>query len=177
MTDKINVSLSKQNLESIKNKKVTLVKNFVSLEKNYDFNFLFDFLEKSDFAIDCKGEDNFFKNNFQVKTIENNFPDFMFLLDFIRKALNYKPTPHDEADFFFSFKSNSGLSHRDREDVFIISLYGKTLYKILDNTNGMFVLEKGDMLHIPKNILHKVVSISERLVVSIGLFGEQIDNT
>jgi hypothetical protein len=177
MTDKIKVSLSKQNIESIKNKKVTLIKDFINLEKNYDFNFLLDFLEKSDFAIDCKGEDNFFKNNFQVKTIENNCLDFMFLIDFIRKALNYTSTPHDEADFFFSFKSNSGLSHRDREDVFITSLYGKTLYKILDDTNQVFLLEKGDMLHIPKNTLHKVVSISERIVVSIGLFGEQIDNT
>lgn len=177
MTQKINVNLNQQNLNSIKNKKVTLVKNFVSFDKNYDFNFILDFLEKSDFNISCKETGNFFKSNFQVQKIENNFPNFIFLLDFIKKSLNYKSTPEDGVDFFFSFKSNSGLSHRDREDVFIISLYGKTIYKILDDTNKIFLLEKGDMLHIPKNILHKVISVSERIVVSIGFFGEQIDNT
>lgn len=176
MTQKINVSLDQQDLNSIKNKKVTLVKNFVSFDKNYDFNLVLDFLEKSDFDINCMGAANFFKSNFQVKKIENNFPNFIFLMNFIRKALNYKSTPEDEVDFFFSFKSNSGLSHRDREDVFIISLYGKTIYKILDDTNKIFLLEKGDMLHIPKNILHKVVSLSERIVISIGFFGEKIDN-
>ena len=40
-----------KDLESIKEKKITLVKNFLTLEKNYDFNFISSLLEENHLEI------------------------------------------------------------------------------------------------------------------------------
>ena len=46
--------INQSDLGSIKKNKVTLVKNFVSLERNYDFNFISDLMEENNIIIQQK---------------------------------------------------------------------------------------------------------------------------
>ena len=160
--------------QSIKNNKVTFVKNCIDLNNTLDFNLLISFIEKSDTDILIKGDkENMLKSNMQIKKVENNFQNFKEIFDNVRNDFDYSFDKRDEGDLFFSFKSNPGNTHVDGEDVFIFGLYGITVYKIIDQNNSILMMEKGDMLFIPKGIPHKVISLSERIVLSLGLFGER----
>jgi quercetin dioxygenase-like cupin family protein len=69
---------------------------------------------------------------------------------------------------FFSFTSgNKSITHRDEYDVFILGLYGKTVYKVEEEE---FILEKGDLLSIKKNQLHKAIGLTPRIILSYGIY-------
>ena len=91
------------------------------------------------------------------------------------KIFKYTPETRDGVDLFFSFVTNTGISHVDTEDVFLIGMHGKTIYRITD-TNKDYLLEYGDLLHIPKGIRHKSISSTPRIIASIGFYGGKYAN-
>ena len=159
-------------VKKIKDSKTTFVKKFTTFEKIYDFNSLLDYIEKNDPHINPKNNGDFFKAVFQLKQLENQFDDFKFYQNFLREVFKYKVHEKDGCDVFFSFKSGSGNSHIDEEDVFIIGLNGKTLYKVFEDTTKYYEIDKGDMIFIPKGTPHKVISLSSRIILSVGFFGK-----
>ena len=47
-----------------------------------------------------------------------------------------------------------------------IGVEGKTLYKVGDK---QFTVEKGDVLHIPKNTFHSGIGLSPRIILSFAI--------
>ena len=165
--------IKKQNLNDIKENKVTLVKNFISLERNYDFNLLSNLMEENDTAIIQKTNLGNLKDVFQICKVSNWLQEFKILFDFLTKLFKYERDFRDEVDLFFSLVSQVGNSHIDTEDVFIIGLKGVTIYRIFDSENKNFYIKKGDMIFIPKSIKHKVIGLNPRIVASVGFFGKR----
>tara|TARA_R110000796_G_scaffold1802_1_gene7358 strand:- start:2523 stop:3029 length:507 start_codon:yes stop_codon:yes gene_type:complete len=162
-----------KNFKDIQKNKVTLVKNFVSLTREYDFNLLSNLMEENDCRISQKSSIGNLKDVFQIHDVSNVLEEFKIFNDFLSKLFKYKRDSRDELDLFFSLVSQVGISHVDVEDVFIIGLKGITIYRISDSENKDFYIKKGDMIFIPKNIKHKVIGLNPRIVASAGFFGER----
>jgi|TARA_B100001094_G_scaffold294022_1_gene314317 hypothetical protein len=162
-------------LISIKENKVTLVKNFISLERNYDFNFLSQLMEENDIEVDAKTKVGNSKDVFQMYHVLNYLPEFKTFNDFLSKLFKYRREARDEVDIFFSFVSQAGNGHIDTEDVFILGLKGKTIYRVFGNVNKDYLVEEGDLIFIPKGISHKVVGITPRIIASIGFYGKRLN--
>jgi quercetin dioxygenase-like cupin family protein len=62
---------------------------------------------------------------------------------------------------------NKSITHRDQVNVYILNLFGKTLYYIEDKE---YILEKGDLLFIPKNSLHKAIGLTPRICLSFTVY-------
>jgi len=58
-------------------------------------------------------------------------------------------------------------THKDEYDVYILSCYGRTLYKV---GYKEVILEKGDLLHIPKNTIHTAIGLDPRIILSLGIY-------
>jgi|TARA_R100001460_G_scaffold106817_1_gene154751 cupin superfamily acireductone dioxygenase involved in methionine salvage len=167
--------INQSDLGSIKKNKVTLVKNFVSLERNYDFNFISDLIEENNLIIQQKSSIGNLKDVFQIVKISNTLTEFKIFLDFLSKLFKYERDAKDEVDLFFNLVSQVGNSHIDEEDVFIIGLKGTTIYRVFDIENKDYTIEKGDMIFIPRGISHKAIGLTPRIIASIGFYGKRLD--
>jgi hypothetical protein len=147
----------------------TLVKKFISLENKIDFNFISNLLDRNNLSskISSNWIEMFLLDSvFQIKKIENDI-FFKELFNELNNKLN-KENKKSDLDLFFSFVSgNKSITHRDEYDVFIIGLYGKTLYKV---ENSEFFVEQGDLLSIKKNELHKAIGLTPRIILSYGIY-------
>ena len=63
--------LNKEQVEKIKERKVTYVKDFVFLERNYDFNLLSNFMEENECIINQKSNVGNLKDVFQIVKVSN----------------------------------------------------------------------------------------------------------
>ena len=61
---------------------------------------------------------------------------------------------------------NRSITHKDDYDVYILGLYGRTLYKVEDKE---YCVNVGDLLYIPKNHLHIAIGLTPRINLSYGL--------
>lgn len=161
-------------LVSIKENKVTLIKNFISLQKEYDFNLLSKLMEENVVEVVTKSFLGNLKDIFQMSRVLNYLPEFKTFFDFLSKLFKYERDQRDEVEIFFSFVSQVGNAHIDEEDVFIIGLKGRTIYRVYDDINKDYIIEKGDMIFIPKGIKHKVIGLTPRIVASFGFFGKRV---
>jgi len=162
-------------LDSIKQYKVTFIKNFASLTRQYDFNLLSELMEENDCLINTKYDHvSNLKNVFQMHKVSNFLQEFKTFFDFLSKLFKYKKDANDEVDLFFSLVSQVGNSHFDKEDVFIIGLKGTTIYRVFDKEKKDYTIEKGDMIFIPRGIKHKVIGLNPRIIASVGFYGKRI---
>jgi len=166
--------IKESELISIKENKVTLIKNFALLERKYDFNLLSQIMEENDLQVINKTSDGNLKDVFQVIAVNNCLEEFTTFIDFLRRLLKYERDKKDAVDLFFRFVSQVGHTHVDIEDVFIIGLEGKTIYRVYSNINEDYTIEKGDMIFIPKGLKHKVIGLTPRIIASIGFYGRRI---
>jgi glyoxylate utilization-related uncharacterized protein len=58
----------------------------------------------------------------------------------------------------------------DQEDVFLLGLCGKTIYRV---NNNFYTVERGDLLFVSKGVRHKAISVTPRIVASFGFFGDR----
>jgi mannose-6-phosphate isomerase-like protein (cupin superfamily) len=147
----------------------TLIKNFCSFKEPIDLNFLSNLLDRNNFETEFSSNwlNNYiFESVFKIQNVEkdNFFKEIFNLLN-----TNYnKENKKSNLFIFFSLVSgNKSITHRDNYDVFIIGMYGKTIYKI---ENEYFTLEPNDLLLIPKNKLHKAIGITPRICLSYGIY-------
>ena len=163
--------LNKKNIKNIKNKKITYIKNFTSITDIYDFNKISNLVDSYSLNVIFKpGQANYFDSIWQLRDIHKFDNQFFILIDLFRKIFNYTTDIKDGVDLFFSFVTNTGGSHVDEEDVFLIGLHGKTIYRVIE-TNKDYCLQKGDLLHIPKGNRHKAIPATPRSIASVGFYG------
>lgn len=166
--------LNKEQIESIQNRKVTHVKNFASLEREYDFNLIAEILEERDNKVLTKTNTGGLRDVYQMLNVTNIFQEFRTFFDFLLKTFKFIPDSRDAVEFFFSFASQVGVVHEDTEDVFIVGLKGKTIYRVYGADNIDYEINKGDMIFIPHGIRHKVIGITPRIIASIGYFNRRV---
>ena len=166
--------LNKDQVDLIKQNKICVVKNFVSLNNIYDANFISNLLEENSLKVAQKTFSGNLTDVFQIFKVSDARKEFKTFFDFLSKLFRYERDPRDEVDLFFSLVSQVGISHVDVEDVFIIGLKGKVIYRIFNVENKDYSIEKGDMIFIPKGIKHKVLAINPRIVASIGFYGNRL---
>jgi ribosomal protein L16 Arg81 hydroxylase len=161
--------LNSKNIESIKNRQVTFVKGF-SVDELYDMNKLTTFIDNYSMDVLCLAQhENFFRQVLQIKYI-NEFDDNVAVMkDFLQKTFKYRFNAENGVDIFFSLVANTGSSHVDKEDVFLIGSYGKTTYRMIPEGID-YQIKKGDLLYIPRGIRHRSFSNTPRAVISIGFF-------
>jgi|TARA_R100001460_G_scaffold13232_2_gene29989 mannose-6-phosphate isomerase-like protein (cupin superfamily) len=162
-------------VNSIRQNKVTVIKNFASLTREYDFNLLSQLMEENNLTIDQKSFVGSLKDVFQIYAVSNILQEFRTFFDFLSKLFKYERDPKDEVDLFFSLVSQIGNTHVDIEDVFIIGLTGTTIYRVFDITNKDYYIEKGDMIFIPRGKKHKVLGMNPRIIASIGFYGKRLN--
>ena len=163
--------LNKKNIESIRKQKLTYVKNFTTIVDTYDFNKISSLVDDNSLIVENKLTHGLIFNAIWQLTQIDKFDNFFYIQkDFFNKLFKYVPDIKDGVDIFFSFVTNIGKSHVDVEDVFLIGLYGKTTYRIIDNKKD-YMIERGDLLYIPKGIKHKSISITPRAIASVGFHG------
>ena len=63
--------LNKDQIQSIKENKVTFVKNFVTLNRPYDFNLISKLIEENDLQSMSKSNYSGLKNVFQIRGVVN----------------------------------------------------------------------------------------------------------
>ena len=165
--------INKDQINLIKENKVCYIKNFASLEREYDFNLISLLLEENNLKVGYKSNIGDLKDIFQLARVSNCLKEFKTFLDFLSKLFKYKRDSRDEVDLFFSLVSQTGSSHTDQEDIFILGLKGSVIYRIFNIQNKDYEINKGDLIFIPKNIKHKVISITPRIIASIGFFGKK----
>jgi len=167
--------IKQSDLFSIQENKVTFLKNFAVLERTYDFNLLSKLMEENDILINQRSSIGNLRDVFLMKNVINYFPEFKTFFDFLTKLFKYDRDTRDEVDLFYSFISQAGFAHVDEEDVFILGLEGKIIYRVFGDVNKDYIIEKGDMIFIPKGIKHKVIGLTPRIVASIGFFGKRLN--
>tara|TARA_R100000908_G_scaffold56802_2_gene32386 strand:- start:2619 stop:3134 length:516 start_codon:yes stop_codon:yes gene_type:complete len=163
-------------LVSIKENKLTFVKNFVSLERKYDFNLLSKLMEENIIEIFPKSVIGHLKDVFHMGKVIDCLPEFKTFFDFLSKLLKYERDERDNVDIFFSFVSQAGNPHVDVEDVFILGLKGKTIYRIFNNETKDYLIEEGDLIFIPRGVNHKVIGTTPRIIASIGFYGKRFND-
>ncbi len=77
-----------------------------------------------------------------------------------------------EFDIVLSFKGVRGRAHVDRESVVILGLVNDTQY-YFNNLDKVVTVSPGDILYIPHGTLHCASSHKERIVLSVGIYGNK----
>jgi len=168
--------INKDQFNLINTNKTCLIKNFVSLQREYDFNLLSKLMEENTLVIEQKSRIGNLKDIFHALNVSDYLIEFKTFFNFLIKLFKYENHQSDGIDLFFCLVSQVGEAHADKEDVFIIGLKGKVIYKVFDTEDKEYIIEKGDMIFIPRGTKHKVIGINPRIVASMGFFGKRISN-
>jgi len=147
----------------------TLIKNFCSFEQPIDFNFISKLLNKNNFISKISSNYNLERILESIFKIENIEQDRFFyeIYNQLNNSYNKLNKKTDIYMFFSLIAGNKSKVHRDPYDVYILNLYGKTIYTIEDKD---YFLEIGDLIFIPKNELHIAISLTPRICLSFGIY-------
>lgn len=174
--------LNQEQVESIKSRQITFVRNCRVVEKYNSFEKVFDFLEQNDVAVRIRNPNINPQNNivwltrstvFSVDSCERD-PEIFAIQDLIFKLFYTDNSVRlQNSHIFFSITSGMSNEHIDEEDVHLIGLFGETIYRVYDNLNNThedYVINPGDYLFIPCGIKHRSISMSKRAVLSVGFY-------
>jgi mannose-6-phosphate isomerase-like protein (cupin superfamily) len=146
-----------------------LQKNFYNFPDKIDFNFISNLLDKNTFKTEI------FSNYLHQYVLESNIrvgelqkhPYFFEISKLLNEKFNENNYDWD-LQFFLSLTSgNKSKPHTDTYDVYIIGVYGKTLFKI---ENQEYYVTPGDLLTIPKGCHHTAIGITPRITLSYGVW-------
>jgi hypothetical protein len=149
-------------------REVNFLQDVFTHHESLDFNKLFyfvdryeqGFIRKTDYSCKMKGFEKFEEGQQFEKVVKQTF-DF--------KSVNIK---HIDTYLFASYnKWGTTTNHADNDTtVFLIPTYGDVVYSVYDKTKQQFfVMKKGDLLVIPKGIVHSAIPLNPRIVVSVGI--------
>ena len=144
-------------------------KNIIDFKRDIDFNYISELLDdnnyESQFSSDWHGS-FVLKSVFKINNIQNN-NDFKPFYDYCEENFN-KNKKKSNLIMFFSLKSGgSSITHKDKEDVYIVGVKGKTWYKV---NNKEYMVEKGDLLKIPAKTIHTGIGLTPRIILSYGVY-------
>lgn len=161
--------LNTKNIKKIRNKEITFIKNFTAFSEEIDFNYISRILEENELPNTILGSiARLDKTIWQIKNV-HLIEDFFTYFNFFKKTFNYANNERDGTDLFLSFSSSLGTVHFDEEDVHLIGLLGKTLYRIYPEKKE-YILYKGDYLFIPHFTKHRAISLTPRVIMSSGYY-------
>ena len=83
--------LNNKDINKIKSKKITYVKNFTQNLQNYNFDTLSTLIDDYSLYVVNKGNFVDFSHTWQVKDVHKTKADFFIFLDFFSKIFNYTP--------------------------------------------------------------------------------------
>ena len=161
--------LKPSHIKSILEKKPTFIEGFTILQEKYDFNFLSSFIDSNSILVLNK-KNGIFETIWQAKNVHHHDKNLFVFFDFLKKTFKYMSDIKDGVDIFFSFTSQTGGAHKDIEDVFLLGLEGTTIYRDTLIQKDYYV-NKGDLLFFPKQRQHKAISLTPRLILSMGFYG------
>lgn len=138
----------------------------------FDFNEFSKLIDRNNYTTFLNGNwspDYIFDNAVSIKNVENDpwfVPFYKYLNDSLNKKSinNQKPDIHLFANFSSGGKS---VSHTDAHDVYIIGLYGRTLYR---NEQQEIFVGPGDVLQIKGGEEHRAIGITPRIVASYSYY-------
>jgi hypothetical protein len=145
--------------------KVNYYNSFFKLEKSFDFNTLAFFLDRKEKDNDYSSDGKIKLTNFEV------FNEGKFFCEFVKNLLDKEARKINA--FIFASMSKIALSenHFDGESVFLFPVLGSVVYNVYNETTFTpFYLNVGDLLIIPKNVVHSAIPICSRIVVSVGVY-------
>ena len=144
-------------------------KKFFTFKEKFDFNSISILSDGNNFnsSISSNWIGNYILESvFQIKNIDRDVY-FTEIFNFLNGKFN-KNNNKTDLDLFFSLVSgNKSITHRDEHSVFMIGMYGKTLYKVEEKE---FILSEGDLLCIPKNKVHKAIGLTPRICLSYAVY-------
>ncbi len=142
--------------------------NFFTFTETIDFNFLSTLIDRNNLSTEISSNyiNKYIMNS--VFKIENVEQDAFFIKTYehFNNMFNHKKLTTNFHLFFSMKTGNTSITHRDDYDVYILGLYGKTLYKVEDKE---YYVNEGDLLFIPKNHLHIAIGLTPRINLSYGL--------
>ena len=146
-----------------------LKKSFFEKEVNFDFNELVSFMDK--YNLESRIKSNYLNQYVLQSTFEvghlHNTEEFKKIFEDLNLNLN-KQNRRSDMSIFFSFTTGaSGIMHKDSYEVHIVGLWGNSVYKV---NNEFYGVEPGDLLSIPKNCLHKAISLTPRINLSYSIY-------
>ena len=130
-----------------------------------DFNRFFFLLDRN--------EENFFQKrehackltSFQVTQEGQQFESA------VKNIFDYKGEKMDTYVFSSFCKKGITPNHHDDMTVFLIPTYGDVVYSVYnEKEQHYFLLKKGDLLVIPRNVVHSAIPLNPRIVVSVGVY-------
>lgn len=138
----------------------------------FDFNEFSKLIDRNNYTTFLNGNwspDYIFDNAVSIKNVQADpwfVPFYKYLNDSLNKKSinNQKPDIHLFANFSSGGKS---VSHTDAHDVYIIGLYGRTLYR---NEQQEIFVGPGDVLQIKGGEEHRAIGITPRIVASYSYY-------
>jgi mannose-6-phosphate isomerase-like protein (cupin superfamily) len=145
-----------------------LQKDFLKFTETIDFNFLSNLIDRNNLSTEISS--NFINmyildSVFKIKNVEQD-KFFLKTFEYFNNIFNNKKFKTDFHIFFSMKTGNRSITHKDDYDVYILGLYGRTLYKVEDKE---YIVNVGDLLYIPKNHLHIAIGLTPRINLSYGL--------
>ena len=147
----------------------TLTKKFISFKEPIDFNFISNLLNRNNMCSKISNNSNeifVLDSVFKIENVETVY-FFKELYNLLNDKFNNENKKSDLFLFFSLTSGNKSTIHRDNYDVFIIGVYGKTIYIVDDQE---FCVEQGDLLIIKKNELHVAIGLTPRITLSYGIY-------
>jgi len=134
----------------------------------FDFNSLTELLSTDNYISKVSGN---YLNMFMLQATyeiidvhKNKF--FTPLIDKIVKDFNLVNCKIDVNLFVGFTQGAASIIHKDGYDVFLYGLYGETMY-VIDKEK--YILKQGDLIKINKEEIHQSISLSPRIVFSLGV--------
>lgn len=147
----------------------TLIKNFCSFKEPIDFNFLSKLLDNNNLESHISSNwlnSYVFESVFKISNVEKE-TFFKEIFNLLNEKYNQENKKSDLYIFFSMVSGTKSITHKDNYDVIIIGLYGTTIYRV---ENEHFTVEPGDLLRIPKNVIHKAIGLTPRIILSYGIY-------
>jgi hypothetical protein len=155
---------------TVKNTVMNIIgKNHFKFQKKFDFNELANLIDRNNFKTFLNGnwqQEYIFDNAINIRNVEEDeFCKNIFLyLDNKLNTKNKKSDLHLYVNFASGGKS---IAHQDPYNVYIIGLYGTTLYK---NNKEEHYVNEGDVLEIKKGEEHRAIAITPRIIASYSFY-------
>lgn len=140
---------------------------FLTFTKIIDFNFLSKIIDRNNLSAEISS--NYINlyimdSVFKIKDVQEDI-FFLNIFEHFNNTFNNKKIKKNFYIFFSLKTGGKSITHRDPYDVYILGLYGKTLYKVEDKE---YCVNVGDLLYIPKNYLHTAIGLTPRIILSYG---------
>jgi len=143
-------------------------KKQIQFTNNFDFNTICKILDSNDFEsfpVSRWFDGHILESVFKIKKI-NNSKIMYEVFQLLNKKYNLNNYNSDLDIFYCMTSGGKSPPHTDEYDIYIIGVYGKTLYKINDKEH---IVEKEDILYIPKNTTHSAIGLTPRIVFSFAV--------